>query len=46
MLDEKLSQKVKNVLVRLSNQEKVIKYKKLVFRRDGGLKFYLVTIDL
>ena len=46
MLDEKLSQKVKNVLVRLSNQEKVIKYKKPVFRRDGGLKFYLVPIDL
>ena len=30
MLDEELSQEAKNVLVRLSNQEKIINYKKVV----------------
>ena len=39
MLGEELSQEAKNLLVRLSNQEKIIKYAKLHFRRDSGLKF-------
>ena len=39
MLDEDLSQEAKNVIVRLSNQEKVLDYKKLDFRRDNNLKF-------
>ena len=34
------SQETKNVLVKVSNQEKIINYKKLDFRRDSKLKFY------
>ena len=40
MLGEELSQEAKNVLIRLSNQEKIIKYAKLDFRRDSDLEFY------
>ena len=40
MLGEELSQEAKNVLIRLSNQEKTIKYAKLDFRRDSDLEFY------
>ena len=40
MLDEELSQEAKNMLVKLSNQEKIINYTKLDFRRDSGLEFY------
>ena len=40
MLDEKLFQEIKNMLVRLSNQEKIINKKKLDFRRDNSLRFY------
>ena len=39
MLDEELSQEAKNVLFRLSNQEKIIVYKKLDLRRDNNLEF-------
>ena len=42
MLGEKIFQEAKNMLARLSNQEKIIKYAKLDFRRDSGL----VAIDL
>ena len=37
MHDEELSQEATNVLVRLINQEKIINYKKLDFRRDNNL---------
>ena len=40
MLDEELSQKAKNVLVRLSNQGKIIEYTKPEFSRHSGLEFY------
>ena len=40
MVGEELSQEAKNLLVRLSNQEKLIKYAKIDFKRDSGLKFY------
>ena len=40
ILDEELSQEVKNVLVRFSYQEKIIEYTKLDFRRNNGLEFY------
>ena len=40
MLDDELSQEAKIVLVKLSNQEKIINYTKLDFRRDSGLEFY------
>ena len=39
MHDEELSQESKDVLARLSNQENIIKYKKLDFRIDKDLKF-------
>ena len=39
MLDEELSQEAQNVLIKLNNQEKIIDYKKLDFRRDKDLKF-------
>ena len=40
MLDEELPEEAKNVLVRLSNHEKIIDYKKLDFSRDNNLEFY------
>ena len=39
MLDEESSQEAQNVLIKLNNQEKIIDYKKLDFRRDKDLKF-------
>ena len=39
ILDQKLSLEAKNVLAKLSNQEEIIKYAKLDFRRDNNLKF-------
>ena len=39
IFNEKVSQETKNVLAKLSNQEKIIKYKKLSFKRDKKLEF-------
>ena len=39
IFDEKLSQEAKNVLPNLSNQERIIEYKKLSFKRDKNLNF-------
>ena len=39
-VDERLSQEVKNILDKLNNQEKLINYKKLDFKRDAKLGFY------
>ena len=40
MIYEKLSPEAKNMLAKISNQEKLINYKKLDFRRDNSLEFY------
>ena len=39
IFDEELSQEAKNVLPKLSNQEKSIEYKKFSFKRDKNLDF-------
>ena len=39
VLDEELSQQAQDVLTNLSNQEKIINYKKLSFKRDRNLDF-------
>ena len=39
IFDEELSQEAKNVLPKLSNQEKIIEYKKFSFKRDKNLDF-------
>ena len=39
MLDKELSKEAKKVLARLSNQENIIEYKKLDFRRDKDFGF-------
>ena len=39
MLGEELSQEAKHVLVKLSNQEKIINNTKIDFREDNGLEF-------
>ena len=39
IFDEELSQEPKNVLAKLSNQEKIIEYRKLSFKRDKKIGF-------
>ena len=39
IFDEHLSQKIKNMLNQLNNQEKSINYKRLNFKRDKNLEF-------
>ena len=39
IFDEHLSQKIKNMLNQLNNQEKGINYKRLNFKRDKNLEF-------
>ena len=46
IFDEELSQEAKNVIVKLSNQEKIIEYKKLSFKRDKKLGFDFRYLDL
>ena len=38
--DARLSSEAKNTPAKLTNQEKLINYRKLDFRRDNSLKFY------
>ena len=39
IFDEHLSQKIKNMLNQLNNQEKSINYERLNFKRDKNLEF-------
>ena len=40
IVHEKLSPEAKNIVARLTNQEKLINYRKFDFRRDNNLEFY------